>query len=147
MGGIGKVVINLGETRKKTKFTPTPDDITSNKKYLSMTSVSNEDDVMMTSSTQSKSKKANCSTLVNGNPPEGQTTAVVAVMRGNSKHCYHCHRSNKHYKKQIVRVMLDNGSDGDLVFVNKDKSMLLPYSKRMVPQLWNTLNGIFQTKR
>jgi hypothetical protein len=25
--------------------------------------------------------------------------------------------------------------------------MLLPYSKRLVPQLWNTLNGISQTKR
>jgi hypothetical protein len=42
--------------------------------------------------------------------------------------------------------MLDGGPDGNLVFVHKDKSMLLPYSKRLVPQLWNTLNGIFQTK-
>jgi hypothetical protein len=29
-----------------------------------------------------------------------------------------------------VRVLLDSGSDGDLVFVNKDKPMLLPYSKK-----------------
>ncbi len=50
-------------------------------------------------------------------------------MRGNSKHGYHRHRSNKHYKKKTVRVLLDSGSDGDLVFVNKDKPMLLPYSK------------------
>ncbi len=55
-------------------------------------------------------------------------------MRGKSKHGYHHHRSNKHYKKQIVRVLLDSGSDGDLVFVKKDKPMLLPYSKRLVPQ-------------
>ncbi len=68
-------------------------------------------------------------------------------MRGNSKHGYHRHHSNKHYKKQIVRVLLDSGSDGDLVFVNKDKPMLLPYLKRLVPQSWNTSNGIFQTKR
>ncbi len=67
-----------------------------------MTPVSNGDDISMTSSTQNKSKKANYSTLVKGNPPEGKTTAVVAVMRGNSKHGYHRHRSNKHYKKQIV---------------------------------------------
>jgi hypothetical protein len=112
-----------------------------------MTSVSDGDDVSMTSSTQNESKKVNHSTLVEGDPPEGKTTAVVAVMRGNSKHGYHRHRSNKHYKKQIVRVLLDSGSDGDLVFVNKDKPMLLPYSKRLVPQSWNTLNGIFQTKR
>jgi hypothetical protein len=31
--------------------------------------------------------------------------------------------------------------------VSKDKSILFPYSKRLVPQLWNTLNRIFQTKR
>jgi hypothetical protein len=108
-----------------------------------MTSVSDGDDVMMTSSTQNESNKVNNSTLVKGNPPEGKTTAVVAAMRGNLKHGYHRHRSNKHYKNQIVRVLLDSGSDRDLVFVNKDKPMLLPYSKRLVPQSWNTLHGIF----
>jgi hypothetical protein len=40
-------------------------------------------------------------------------------MRGNSKHGYHRHRGNKHYKKQIVRVLLDNSSDGGLVFVKQ----------------------------
>ncbi len=45
-----------------------------------------------------------------------------------------------------MRVLLDSGSDGNLVFINKDKPMLLPSSKRLVPQLWNTLNGMFQTK-
>jgi hypothetical protein len=46
-----------------------------------------------------------------------------------------------------VRVLLDSGSDGDLVFVAKDKPMpmLLPSFKRLVPQLWNTSNGWFQT--
>jgi hypothetical protein len=46
-----------------------------------------------------------------------------------------------------MQFLLDSGSDGDLIFVNKDKPMLLPYSKRLVPQSWNTLNGIFQTQR
>jgi hypothetical protein len=44
-------------------------------------------------------------------------------------------------------VLLDSGSDGNLVFVNKDKPMLLPSSKRLVPQSWNTSNEMFQTKR
>jgi hypothetical protein len=44
-----------------------------------------------------------------------------------------------------VQVLLDSGSDGNLVF--KDKPMLLPSSKRLVPQSWNTLNGRFPTKR
>ncbi len=45
-----------------------------------------------------------------------------------------------------MRVLLDSGSDGDLVFVDKDKPMLHPSSKRLVSQSWNTLNGMFQTK-
>jgi hypothetical protein len=45
-----------------------------------------------------------------------------------------------------VQVLLDSDSDGDLVFISKGKPMLLPSSKRLVPQLWNTLNGMFQTK-
>jgi hypothetical protein len=46
-----------------------------------------------------------------------------------------------------VQVLLDSGSNGNLIFVNKDKPMLLPYSKRLVPQSWNTSNGTFQTRR
>jgi hypothetical protein len=68
-------------------------------------------------------------------------------MRGRPKHGHHCQGSNKHYKQKLVRVLLDSGSDGDLVFVGKDKPMLLPSSKRLVPQSWNTSNGMFQTKR
>jgi hypothetical protein len=67
-------------------------------------------------------------------------------MRGRPKHGHHRQGSNKHYKQKLVRVLLDSGSDGNLVFVYKDKPMLLPSLKRLVPQSWNTLNGMFQTK-
>jgi hypothetical protein len=67
-------------------------------------------------------------------------------MRGNPKDGYTRLFSNKHCKQRMVQVLLDSGSDSDLIFVNKDKPMLLPYSKRLVPQLWNTSNGIFQTR-
>jgi hypothetical protein len=109
--------------------------------------LSNADDVMLTSPSKSKDVHVNNSTPNASNPTEGRTTAVIAVMRGNPKDGYTCQRSNKHCKQKIVRVLLDSGSDGDLIFVNKDKPMLLPYSKRLVPQLWNTLNGFFQTWR
>ncbi len=68
-------------------------------------------------------------------------------MRGRHKHSHHRQSSNKHYKPNLMRVLLDSGSDGDLVFVNKDKLMPCPSSKRLVPQSWNTSNGMFQTKR
>jgi hypothetical protein len=67
-------------------------------------------------------------------------------MRGNPTDGYTRQCSNKCFTQRIVRVLVDSGSDGDLIFVSKDKPMLLPYSKRLVPQSWNTLNGIFQTK-
>ncbi len=41
-------------------------------------------------------------------------------------------------------VVLDRSHNGHLVFVTKDKPVLLPYSKRKFPQSWNTLNGISQ---
>ncbi len=68
-------------------------------------------------------------------------------MRGIPKHIHHRQRSNKHYKQKLVWVLLDSGSDGDLIFVGKDKPMLLPSSKRLDPQSWNTSNGRFQTKQ
>ncbi len=45
-----------------------------------------------------------------------------------------------------MRALLDSGSDGDLIFVDKDKPMLLPSLKRLVPLSWNTSNRMFQTK-
>jgi hypothetical protein len=51
-------------------------------------------------------------------------------MRGKPKDGYHHHHSNMHYKQKVERVMSDSRSDGDLVFVSKDKPMLLPYSKK-----------------
>ena len=69
----------------------------------------------------------------NKDPPEGKTTAIVAVMRGRPKHSHHRQCSNKHYKRKLVRVLLDSGSDGDLIFIDKDKPMLLPSAKRLVP--------------
>jgi hypothetical protein len=109
--------------------------------------LSNSDDVMLTSPSQSKELHVNHSTPTASNPSEGSTTAVVAVMRGNPKDGYTCQSSNKHCKQKIVWVLLDSGSNGNLIFVNKDKPMLLLYSKRLVSQSWNTSIGIFQTWR
>ncbi len=81
---------------------------------------------MLTSSSKSEDVHVNNSTPTASNPTEGRTTAVIAVMRGNSKDGYNCQCSNKHCKQKIVRVLLDSGSDGNLIFVNKDKPMLLP---------------------
>jgi hypothetical protein len=124
----------------------TPTTIASNSNDVSTASVSNAGDVTMMSSSQKEEILHTNSILPNKDPPEGKTTAIVAVMRGRPKHSHHRQCSNKHYKQKLVRVLLDSGSDGNLVFVDKDKPMLLPSSKRLVPQSWNTLNGMFQNK-
>jgi hypothetical protein len=115
--------------------------------YSNPLTFSNADDVTVTSSSQRKEVHNNHSTLIAFDPPEGSTTAVVAVMRGSLKDGYTHQCTTKHCKQNIVRVLLDSGSNGNLIFVNKDKPILLPYLKRLVPQSWNTLNGIFLTRR
>ncbi len=109
--------------------------------------LSNADDVRLTSPSQSKDVQNNNSPPNASNPLEGKTTAVKAVMRDNPKDGYTRQHSNNHCKQRMVWVLLDSGSGSDLIFVNKDKPVLLPYSKRLVPQSWNTSNGIFQTWR
>ena len=139
MGSTRKVETKLGETVEKTKFTPPslieaiPTTIASNPDDRSTTSVSNADDVMMTSSSQNEEIQSIHSILPKKDPPDNNTTAIIAVMRGKPKDGYHHHCGNKHYKQKLVQVLLDSGSDEDLVFINKDKPMLLPSSKRSVP--------------
>jgi hypothetical protein len=58
-------------------------------------------------------------------------TAVMAVMKGLNKKP----NSNKKVsKKKTIRVLLDSGSDGDLLFHKKGKSKQFPYLPRQVPK-------------
>jgi hypothetical protein len=125
----------------------TPTSVASDSNDVSTASVSKAGDVMMTSSDQKGNLLKKMKVTPNKGPPEGKTTAIVAVMRGRPKYGYHRQRSNKHYIRKWVRVLLDSGSDGDLIFIDKDKPMLLPSAKRLVPQSWNTSSGRFQTTR
>jgi hypothetical protein len=124
----------------------TPTTIASDSNDLRTASVSKAGDVMMTQSSQKEGALKKNSILPRKDPPEGRTTTIVTLMRGRPKHGHHRQCSNKHYKQKLVRVLLDSGSDGNLIFVDKDKPMLLPSSKRLVPQSWNTSNGMIQTK-
>ncbi len=124
--GSTRKVIKLGETIKITSYTPpspikaTPTSIASDSNEVSTASVSKAGDVMMTSSDQKGKILKEMNFTPNKDPPEGKTTAIVAVMRGRPKHGHHHQRSNKDYKRKLVRVLLDSGSDGDLIFIDKD---------------------------
>ena len=47
------------------------------------------------------------------------------------------------------RVLLDSGSDGDIFFQpkSKNKAKTVPYTKRLVPQIWQTSMGQFRTDK
>jgi hypothetical protein len=80
----------------------TPTIIASNSNDVSTASVSKAGDVMMTSSDQMGTYLKKKNVTPNKDPPEGKTTAIVAVMRGRPKHSHHRQRSNKHYKQKLV---------------------------------------------
>ena len=43
--------------------------------------------------------------------------------------------------QKTIRVLLDTGSSGDLLFILKGSQKYIPTMKRAVPQSWGTSNG------
>jgi hypothetical protein len=54
--------------------------------------------------------------------------------------------SKKDQKPQLIRALLDSGSNGDLLFHKKGTPKYFPYSARQVPETWCTLYGDFYTE-
>jgi hypothetical protein len=86
--GSTKKIVKIGETVTNTSYTPpspikaTPTCIASKPNDVSTVSVSKAGDVMMTSSSQKGKILKKNSIIPNKDPPEGRTTAIVAVIRG-----------------------------------------------------------------
>jgi hypothetical protein len=110
---------------KWSRFSPpnpikaTPTEIASNQDVARPATFSNADDVMQMASSKSKDVHDNYSIPTTSNPPEGKPTSVIAIMRSNPKDGYTCQCSNKYCMQRIVRVLLDSGSDHDLIFVKQ----------------------------
>ena len=66
----------------------------------------------------------------------GLATSVPAILISHSEK-----------KKRILCVLLDSGSDGDLVFVQEGTKSYIPFKERNAPQKWRTSNGIFTTTK
>ncbi len=70
-------------------------------------------------------------------------TAVLAVQKlatGNQSLTKLKHFSRS-CKNNFLRVLLDTGSDGDLMFHKKGTTKCFTYLNRQVPKSWHTLNG------
>jgi hypothetical protein len=50
-------------------------------------------------------------------------------------------------KQKAIRVLLDTGSSGDLLFLEKGSNKYIPIVSRAVPESWSTSNGTFKTKK
>jgi hypothetical protein len=55
--------------------------------------------------------------------------------------------SGLYVKNKTIRVILDSGSSGDLLFMKKGSSKCISIVKRVVPQSWGTSNGTFITNK
>jgi hypothetical protein len=51
------------------------------------------------------------------------------------------------FKNKTIRVLLDSGSSGDLLFMNKGFSKHIPIVERVVHQSWGTSNSTFVTDK
>ncbi len=85
------------------------------------------------------------------NEQKGSVTAVVAHARyqratKNQTKQKVEHSARSRPSNAVIKVLLDSGSDGDLMFHEKGMPMHFPYLTRQVPNSWHTSNGSFLTK-
>jgi hypothetical protein len=50
-------------------------------------------------------------------------------------------------KQKTIRVLLDTGLSGDLLFIRKGSQKYIPKMKWAVPQSWGTSNGTFKMNK
>ena len=82
---------------------------------------------------------------------KGRITAVVAKARyplatKNQAQQRIEHSARSRPSNTVIKVLVDSGLDGDLMFHDKGTPMHSPYLTRQVPNSWHTLNGNFLTK-
>ena len=63
---------------------------------------------------------------------------LITAWYKNLKHSTGCHTSNT-----VIKILLDSGSDGDLLFHEKEIERHFPYLTRQVPKSWHTFNESF----
>jgi hypothetical protein len=55
--------------------------------------------------------------------------------------------SGLYVKNKTIRILLDSGSSGDLLFMKLGSSKCISVVKRVVSQSWGTSNGTFVTDK
>ena len=77
---------------------------------------------------------------------KNKVTAVLGrpLFEGQHGSC-----SGSKHNKTLWRVLLDSGSDGDILFQRKglNKKRTVPYTMRLTPKVWQTSMGLFKTEK
>ena len=81
---------------------------------------------------------------------EGPVTTVVAKARNkaneNPARKNHKQSTGRRTSNIVIKILLDSGSDGDLLFHEKGTEKYFPYLTRQVPKSWRMSNESFLTK-
>jgi hypothetical protein len=81
---------------------------------------------------------------------EGPVTTVVAKARNkaneNPARKNHEQSTGRRTSNIVIKILLDSGSDGDLLFHEKGTEKYFPYLTRQVPKSWRMSNESFLTK-
>ena len=81
---------------------------------------------------------------------ENKVTAVTAYLLPRTtphQGTKSSNRSGPSTKKRWIKVLLDSGSDNDLLFIKKGSKTCIPSCRRQIPLMWSTSAGTFKTKK
>ena len=87
---------------------------------------------------KSKKLELNCTNLMLNSKNTRSDPAKMPVLSASS---------GLYVKNKTIRVLLDSGSSGDLLFMKKGSSKCISVVKGVVPQSWGTSNGTFNTDK
>ncbi|MCP4745953.1 MAG: hypothetical protein GY874_07405 [Desulfobacteraceae bacterium] len=72
---------------------------------------------------------------------QGLVTSVVAMVQVKCSHSKD--KNSAKWKYKALHILLDSGSDGDLLFVKPNSRSIIPTKERILPQKCHTSNGTF----
>ena len=93
---------------------------------------------------------SSCDSMTEVNPEtlENQVTAVSAyLLPRTTSHQGNQSSTRPNPKKYWVKVLLDSGSNSDLLFMKKGSKTYIPSCRRQIPLSWSTSAGTFKTEK
>jgi hypothetical protein len=100
-----------------------------------------------------KSSSINSNAKISAKKTKLESKSKKIDLNLSEKHPKEAHPPPKDTSKRLIarhktiRVLLDTGSSGDLLFLEKGSNKYIPIVSRAVPESWSTSNSTFKTKK